>query len=127
VSESLVQRTAGYETVVLVEYPHRGVCAIGFVTNDGRAAAREATSEDPYNVFLPHSPNPAAGKLVFVPAADVYEVDMSVRRALGLLVTTGLSADDVDELPSSVTDSYPGKHGTVSPPTVPAWFRIRVS
>jgi uncharacterized membrane protein len=42
---------------------------------------------------------------VFVPAADVYEVDMSVRRALGLLVTTGLSADDVDELPPRVTDS----------------------
>ena len=104
-SESLVQRTAGYETVVLVEYPRRGVYAIGFVTNDGPAAAREATSEDLYNVFLPHSPNPTAGKLVFVPAADVYEVDMSVRRALGPLVTTGLSADDVDELPPSVTDS----------------------
>jgi len=105
VSESLVQRTAGYETVVLVEYPRRGVYAIGFVTNDGPAAAREATSEDLYNVFLPHSPNPTAGKLVFVPAADVYEVDMSVRRALGLLVTTGLSADDVDELPPGVADS----------------------
>ena len=105
VSESLVQRTAAYETVVLVEFPREGVYAIGFVTNDGPTAAREATGEDLYNVFLPHSPNPTAGKLVFVPSSDVYEVDMSVRRALRLLVTTGLSVDDVDELPSGVVDT----------------------
>jgi uncharacterized membrane protein len=105
VSESLVQRTAGYETVVLVEFPRKGVYAIGFVTNDGPTAARETTNEDLYNVFLPHSPNPTAGKLVFVPASDVYEVDMSVRQALRLLVTTGLSADDVDELPPGVAEA----------------------
>lgn len=40
----------------------------------------------------------------FVPASEVYEVDTSVRRALGLLVTTGLCVDDVDEPPPSVAD-----------------------
>jgi uncharacterized membrane protein len=104
VSESLVQRSAGYETVVLVEFPRKGVYAIGFVTNDGPAAASEATDEELCNVFLPHSPNPTAGKLLFVPTGDVYEVDMSVRRALGLLVTTGLSVDDVDEFPPGVAE-----------------------
>jgi uncharacterized membrane protein len=103
VSESLVQRTAGYDSVVLVEFPRRGVYAVGFVTNESPRAARDATGDDLYNVFLPNSPNPTAGTLVFVPDADVHEVDMSVRRGLRLLVTTGLSADDVDveDLPAA--------------------------
>jgi len=104
VSESLVQRSAGYDAVVLVEFPREGVYAVGFVTNEAPQATRRATNEDLYTVFLPNSPNPTAGTLSLVPAADVYEVDMSVRRGLRLLVTTGLSVDDVDELPSSVAD-----------------------
>jgi len=104
VSESLVQRSAGYDAVVLVEFPREGVYAVGFVTNEAPRAARRATNEDLYAVFLPNSPNPTAGTLSLVPADDVYEVDMSVRRGLRLLVTTGLSVDDVDELPSGVTE-----------------------
>jgi uncharacterized membrane protein len=104
VSESLVQRSAGYDDVVLVEFPREGVYAVGFVTNEAPRAAREATGEDLYTVFLPNSPNPTAGTLTLVPIADGYEVDMSVRRGLRLLVTTGLSVDDVDELPPGVAE-----------------------
>lgn len=106
VSESLAQRSAGYDSVVLVEFPREGVYAVGFVTNEAPRATREATGEDLHTVFLPNSPNPTAGTLSLVPDADVYEVDMSVRRGLRLLVTTGLSVDDVDadELPASVAD-----------------------
>ncbi|WP_251342378.1 DUF502 domain-containing protein [Haloplanus halophilus] len=104
VSESLAQRSAGYDAVVLVEFPREGVYAVGFVTNEAPRAARRATNEDLHTVFLPNSPNPTAGTLALVPAADVHEVDMSVRRGLRLLVTTGLSVDDVDELPAEVVD-----------------------
>jgi uncharacterized membrane protein len=104
VSESLSQRTAGYDAVVLVEFPREGVYAVGFVTNEAPRAARRATDEDLYTVFLPNSPNPTAGTLSLVPVDEVHEVDMSVRRGLRLLVTTGLSVDDVDELPDGVAD-----------------------
>jgi uncharacterized membrane protein len=102
VSESLVQRSAGYDAVVLVEFPREGVYAVGFVTNEAPETVRRATGEDLSSVFLPNSPNPTAGTLALVPDADVYEVDMSVRRGLRLLVTTGLSVDDVADLPESV-------------------------
>jgi len=104
VSESLAQRTAGYDAVVLVEFPREGVYAVGFVTNEAPRATRRATNEDLFTVFLPNSPNPTAGTLALVPHDDVYEVDMSVRRGLRLLVTTGLSVDDVDELPPGVAE-----------------------
>ncbi|MFB6123594.1 MAG: DUF502 domain-containing protein [Haloferacaceae archaeon] len=104
VSESLVERTAGYESVVLVEYPRDGLYSLAFVTNRSPRAARDATDEALYNVFVPHSPNPTAGSLVLVPESDVYEIEMPVREGLRLLVTTGLSTDDVEELPQGVVD-----------------------
>ncbi|MFC6726048.1 DUF502 domain-containing protein [Halobium palmae] len=102
VAESLTERSARYESVVLVEYPREGLYSIGFVTNDSPRAVRAATGRDAVNVFFPNSPNPTAGRLVLVDADDVYEVDMSVRRGIRLLVTTGLSVEDVEELPEGV-------------------------
>ncbi|RMB12536.1 DUF502 domain-containing protein [Haloplanus aerogenes] len=57
----LVQRSAGYDAVVLVEFLRKGVYAVGFITNEAPRATRRATNEDLYSVFLPNSPNPTAG------------------------------------------------------------------
>jgi uncharacterized membrane protein len=104
VSESLVERSAGFESVVLVEAPREGLYSIGFVTNESPTAVHEGVREDLYNVFLPNSPNPTAGRLLLVPEGDIHEIDMSARRGLRLLVTTGLGTDDIDEdeLPEGV-------------------------
>ncbi len=104
VAESLTDRSARYESVVLVEFPREGLYSIGFVTNDSPGEVRSVTGDDAVNVFVPNSPNPTAGALVMLPSDDVYEVDMSVRRGIGLLVTTGLSTDDVEELPKGVAE-----------------------
>ncbi|MFB6305213.1 MAG: DUF502 domain-containing protein [Haloferacaceae archaeon] len=108
VSESLLERAAGYESVVLVEYPREGVYSVGFVTNRAPRATRTATGEDLQAVFTPNSPNPTAGRLVLVPDADVREVDMSVRRGLRLLITTGLSVDVVEEELADPTSATAG-------------------
>ncbi|MFC7204672.1 DUF502 domain-containing protein [Haloferax namakaokahaiae] len=100
VSESLTEPTAGYERVVLVEFPRKGVHSIGFVTNDAPNAIEESVGEDLFTVFIPHSPNPTAGSLIIVSPDEVRELDMPVRRGLRLLVTTGLSVEDPDTLPS---------------------------
>jgi uncharacterized membrane protein len=107
VGESLIERSAGYDRVVLVEYPRDGSYVVGFVTNRGPAAAAEAVGDgDPvYTVFLPNSPNPTAGQLLLLRGSDLTDVDMSVRRGLRLLVTTGLSVEDaVDDLPAPEPD-----------------------
>jgi uncharacterized membrane protein len=102
VSESLTRQTEGFDRVVLVEYPRDGLYSLGFVTNGGPRAAEDVTNEDLLTVFVPHSPNPTAGSLVMTNETDVYELDMSVRRGLRLVVTTGLGVEDPEELPAGV-------------------------
>jgi uncharacterized membrane protein len=102
VGESLVERSSGYDRVVLVEYPKEDSFVVGFVTNRGPSATERAVGEGEavYTVFLPNSPNPTAGQLLLLRESDLTDVDMSVRKGLRLLVTTGLSVEDVaDELP----------------------------
>jgi uncharacterized membrane protein len=101
VSESLSQRSAGYESVVLVEYPREGSYVVGFVTNEAPRPVLEATDEDLHTVFLPNSPNPTAGRLLLVEASRLIELDVGVRGGLRLLVTTGLTAEEAD-LPEGV-------------------------
>ena len=107
VSESLIERSTGYDRVVLVEYPIEGSYVVGFVTNNGPAATRDAVGEgeSTYTVFLPNSPNPTAGQLLLLRESDLTDVDMSVRQGLRLLVTTGLSVEDVaDDLPDPLPE-----------------------
>ncbi|KTG29731.1 DUF502 domain-containing protein [Haloferax profundi] len=108
VSESLTEPAAGYDRVVLVEYPRKGVHSIGFVTNEAPRSMKETAGEDAYTVFLPHSPNPTAGALIVVSSDEVKELDMPVSRGLRLLVTTGLSVDDPETLPSGPAGYTPG-------------------
>lgn len=101
VGEALDRRGGGYDSVALVEYPRTGVYAVGFVTGETTLDVG-TTDERTYSVFLPNSPNPTAGRLVVLPESEVIETEMSVRRAIRLLVTTGLGADDVEEFPEGV-------------------------
>jgi uncharacterized membrane protein len=105
VSESLTESTESYDRVVLVEYPRERHWMLGFVTSESPRSIREAAGEDLYTVFIPHSPNPTAGKLMMVAEEEMWELDMSVRRGLRIIVTTGLSAEDMeDPLPEGVID-----------------------
>ncbi|MDS0477837.1 DUF502 domain-containing protein [Natrinema sp. 1APR25-10V2] len=90
VADSLVERKTGYESVVLVEYPREGVYMIGLVTGESPRPVEKVAGQDVYNVFLPNSPNPTAGRLVLLPEEQVHEIDMSVRRGMRLVVTTGM-------------------------------------
>jgi uncharacterized membrane protein len=90
VADSLVERKTGYESVVLVEYPREDVYMIGLVTGESPRTVEDVAGQDAYNVFLPNSPNPTAGRLVLLPEDQVHEIDMSVRRGMRLIVTTGM-------------------------------------
>jgi uncharacterized membrane protein len=103
VSESLTESTESYDRVVLVEYPRERHWMLGFVTSESPKRVNQATDEDLLTVFIPHSPNPTVGKLMMVPEDELWELDMSVRRGFRIIVTTGLSAEDMeDDLPHGV-------------------------
>lgn len=104
VATSLVDRDSRYESVVLVEYPRNGIYTIGLVTGESPAAVSKFSDSRVYNVFLPNSPNPTAGRLVLVPEDQIHDTDMSVRRGMRLIVTTGMGEDDVEGIPSVSAD-----------------------
>lgn len=104
VATALVERETAYDRAVLVEYPREGNYAIGFVTGESPAAVEAVTGEPALNVFLPNSPNPTGGRLVVLPTSRVNEIDLSVRRALRLVVTTGIG-DEAAALPAGQPDT----------------------
>lgn len=97
VANSLVDRDTAYESVVLVEYPRQDIYTIGLVTGESPPAVTDFVDQEVYNVFLPNSPNPTAGRLVLLPDDQIHEIDMSVRRGMRLIVTTGIGADEASE------------------------------
>ena len=80
-----------FEKVCLVEYPRKGIWAIAFVTTDTAGEIRARSERGPMvSVFLPTTPNPTSGFLLFVPREDVQVLDMSVEEAAKLVISAGL-------------------------------------
>lgn len=96
VGDALVSSESRFDRVVYVEYPRDGVYALAFVTADGPPASARIAGEDTYAVFVPNSPNPTGGRLIVVPESELHEADMSVRRAVRLVVTTGIADTQAD-------------------------------
>jgi len=86
----LAQRSTAFRQVVLVEYPCRGTWALGFITGTTRGEVQSTTSDTVVNVFVPATPNPTTGFLIFVPRQDVIELDMTPEEAAKLLISGGI-------------------------------------
>ncbi len=84
------ERKVAYHSVVAVEYPRKGVWSVGFLTGPGFASLQKATPQDLVSVFVPSSPTPMTGYLVFVPAEDVIPLDITVDDAFRLVVSGGV-------------------------------------
>ena len=96
----LSNRADSFNKVALIEYPRRGAWAIVFIASDKR---NEVTSLlDPHQadsvaVFLPSTPNPTTGFLMYVPKKEMIELSMSVEEAAKLIISAGLVAPDHDK------------------------------
>ena len=92
---TMAGETRTWKTVV-VEYPRRGAWMIAFIAGD---IPSEEPREDLVSVFVPNTPNPAAGRVVIVPRRDVVPVDLSVEEALEFVVSGGTAFSNVLTLP----------------------------
>ena len=93
ISETVfAQSERSFEKACLIEYPRKGIWAIGFIstTAKGEISQRGGNSGEMQSVFLPTTPNPTSGFLLFLPAEDVIELDMSVEDAAKLVISAGL-------------------------------------
>lgn len=81
-----------FQRVILFEWPRRGVWSMGFVTATGENSLLSGTGRKFSHVFLPTSPNPTSGYLLFVPDEDLIELDISVEDGLKLVISGGTVA-----------------------------------
>ena len=82
--------TSAFRKVVLLEFPRRGMLAIGFVTGSARGEIHDLTNENVLNVFVPTMPNPTSGFLIFAPPEELTEVNMSIEDGIKYVVSGGI-------------------------------------
>lgn len=86
------QQERSFEKACMIEYPRKGIWAIGFIstTAKGEIADRNSSNGPMVSVFVPTTPNPTSGFLLFFPKKDIIELDMSIEDAAKLVISAGL-------------------------------------
>ncbi|MGR3590861.1 MAG: DUF502 domain-containing protein [Limimaricola soesokkakensis] len=106
------QTETSFDQACLIEYPRKGLWALAFIstTAKGEVARKLPTDGDIVTVFLPTTPNPTSGFLLFLPRADVIVLDMTVEDAAKLVISAGLVTpadrgrpEDLGEQPTLLT------------------------
>lgn len=85
-----VQSKDAFQRVVLVEYPRKGLYALGFVTGVGAGEVQDKTEETVVNVFLPTTPNPTSGFFLMIPKEDLVPLDMTVEEGIKMIISAGV-------------------------------------
>ena len=87
-----------FKSACLVEYPRRGIWVVAFVSTITRGEIKEKINKDEIlTVFVPTTPNPTSGFLLFTPKKDVIILKMSVENAAKLVISAGLVVPDYNE------------------------------
>tara|TARA_B100000963_G_scaffold33991_1_gene25281 strand:- start:14096 stop:14710 length:615 start_codon:yes stop_codon:yes gene_type:complete len=93
-TESFTKTDNKQKSVVLLEYPRKGIWAVGFATKENEGLIKEKIKEDLINVFLPTTPNPTSGFLLLVPKKDLIFLDISFEQASKFIVSAGTTNID---------------------------------
>lgn len=93
----LKQQSNAFQQAVLIEYPRRGLWAIAFVTSETKGEVEHKTPGDHVNVFLPTTPNPTSGFLLFVPVTELVPLDMNVEDAVKMVISGGIVTPEMKQ------------------------------
>ena len=88
-TESFTKTDNKQKSVVLLEYPRKGVWAVGFATKENKGIIEEQVKENLVNVFVPTTPNPTSGFLLMVPKKDLIYLDITFEQASKFIVSAG--------------------------------------
>lgn len=100
------QEDTSFDRACMIEYPRKGIWAIGFISTEakGEIAKHNPADTELISIFVPTTPNPTSGFLLFFPRSDIVELDMSVEDAAKLVISAGLvypnGKGGVEEAPS---------------------------
>ena len=90
-TETFSKKDDSQKSVVLIEYPRKGVWAVGFATKENTGEMAQKTNKKLVNVFVPTTPNPTSGFLLMFPVEDVIYLNMSFEEASKFIVSAGTS------------------------------------
>jgi len=90
-TETFSNKDNDKKSVVLIEYPRKGVWAVGFATKENKSEMAKKTNQKLINVFVPTTPNPTSGFLLMFPIDDVIYLDMNFEEASKFIVSAGTS------------------------------------
>ena len=91
-TESFSNKDNDKKSVVLVEYPRKGVWAVGFATKENKGEMAQKTNQKLINVFVPTTPNPTSGFLLMFPVDEVIYLNMTFEEASKFIVSAGTSS-----------------------------------
>jgi uncharacterized membrane protein len=86
----LAKQSNTFREAVLIEFPRPGMWTIGFITARIEGEVRDLSGPDPVSVYVPTTPNPTSGYLVFVPRSEVRVLSMTVEEAIKMVISTGI-------------------------------------
>ena len=93
-TESFTKTDNKQKSVVLLEYPRKGVWAVGFATKENEGLIKNKLNDEIINVFVPTTPNPTSGFLLMVPKKDLIYLDISFEQASKFIVSAGTTNID---------------------------------
>jgi uncharacterized membrane protein len=93
-TESFTKTDNKQKSVVLLEYPRKGVWAVGFATKENEGLIKNMLKEEIINVFVPTTPNPTSGFLLMVPKKDLIYLDVTFEQASKFIVSAGTTNID---------------------------------
>jgi len=91
-TETFSNKDNDKKSVVLIEYPRKGVWAVGFATKENKSEMAQKTNEKLINVFVPTTPNPTSGFLLMFPINEVIYLNMTFEEASKFIVSAGTSS-----------------------------------
>ncbi len=107
----LSQSSTSFRQVVLIEYPRKNVWAIAFVTSDAKGEVLRKVRNDLVAVFVPTTPNPTSGFILFLPREDLILLDMTIEEGMKLVISAGLVAPPDRGAPDYVPPSNGNRKG----------------
>ena len=93
-TESFTKADNSEKSVVLLEYPRKGIWVVGFATKENKGIIKNKINEDIVNVFVPTTPNPTSGFLLMLPKKDLIYLDVSFEQASKFIVSAGTTNID---------------------------------
>lgn len=107
----LAQKSNAFREVVLIEYPRRGIWTLAFLSGTTSGEVQHVTQDEMVNVFVPTTPNPTSGFLLFLPRRDIRHLEMSVEDGIKMVVSGGIITPDWKPKDAEVLErTLPGVH-----------------